>query len=158
MTQTKNESANTIMEHVNLQKRVITSGPSGTKKTFSTIRANISTLQGILRTMGANIPLFHYRSPKWSVTRAPKKINIQVSKSKSKTRLRHGFLARMKSGHIGLFQRQGKGRLPIKELYGPGVADAMGQVTEIKEKINTIAVNSMETSLTNEIDKCLTKY
>lgn len=158
MTQTKKESATTIMEHVNLQKRVITSGPSGKRKTFKTIKANITNLQGVLRTIGANIPLLHYRSPHWSITRAPKKINVQVSKRKAKTQLKYAFLAHMKSGHIGLFQRQSKSRLPIKELYGPGVADAIGQVTEIKEKVNVIAVNSMENNLTAEVDKCLVKY
>jgi hypothetical protein len=29
------------------------------------------------------------------------------------------FVAAMKSGHVGIFKRQGKGRYPIKELQGP---------------------------------------
>jgi hypothetical protein len=32
------------------------------------------------------------------------------------------FIARVQSGHIGVFKRTGKARLPIQELFGPSVA------------------------------------
>lgn len=32
------------------------------------------------------------------------------------------FIARVRSGHMGVFKRQGKSRLPIAELFGPSVA------------------------------------
>lgn len=35
------------------------------------------------------------------------------------------FIAKMKSGHIGVYKREGKGRLPIKELWGPSVPKLM---------------------------------
>lgn len=37
------------------------------------------------------------------------------------------FIATMKSGHQGVFRRTSKARLPIKELYGSGVAQVMAQ-------------------------------
>jgi hypothetical protein len=36
------------------------------------------------------------------------------------------FIAQTKSGHIGVFQRTGKTRLPLKELLGPGVGGLFG--------------------------------
>lgn len=36
------------------------------------------------------------------------------------------FLARTRSGHIGVWVRTGKRRLPIEQLYGPGVAETFG--------------------------------
>jgi hypothetical protein len=36
------------------------------------------------------------------------------------------FMTILKSGHIGVFQRTGKGRLPIQQLYGPGVGGLFG--------------------------------
>lgn len=33
----------------------------------------------------------------------------------------HAFLARMRSGHVGVFQRVGRKRLAIRELMGPSV-------------------------------------
>ncbi len=35
---------------------------------------------------------------------------------------RSAFIAEMKSGHRGVMKRQGKGRLPIRELFGPNPA------------------------------------
>lgn len=37
------------------------------------------------------------------------------------------FIARMRSGHEGVFKRTSKRRLPIKELYGPGIAATMAE-------------------------------
>lgn len=52
------------------------------------------------------------------------------------------FIARMKSGHISVFKRQEKSRLPISELFGPSVAKVfsgkkvLGKVTSyIREKL-----------------------
>ncbi len=36
------------------------------------------------------------------------------------------FFATLSSGHSGVFRRLGKTRLPIKELWGSGVAQVMG--------------------------------
>lgn len=36
------------------------------------------------------------------------------------------FIAQTKSGHIAVFQRIGKARLPLKELLGPGVGGLFG--------------------------------
>jgi hypothetical protein len=33
----------------------------------------------------------------------------------------HAFIATMGSGHRGVFQRKGKGRLPVRELRGPSI-------------------------------------
>jgi hypothetical protein len=35
---------------------------------------------------------------------------------------RHAFIAKMKSGHVGVMLRQGAARLPIRELFGPNPA------------------------------------
>lgn len=33
----------------------------------------------------------------------------------------HAFIATMRSGHVGVFQRRGRDRLPIDELHGPSL-------------------------------------
>lgn len=40
----------------------------------------------------------------------------------SRTRYTNAFIATMQSGHRGVFRRTAKGRLPIRELFGPSVA------------------------------------
>jgi hypothetical protein len=36
------------------------------------------------------------------------------------------FMVRLKSGHIAVMQRRGEERLPVKQLYGPGVGLLFG--------------------------------
>lgn len=48
------------------------------------------------------------------------------------------FLAQMKSGHIGVFVRTGKGKKPIEQLLGPGVGGLFGSrkiIQAVKSKI-----------------------
>ena len=73
------------------------------------------------------LPAFKTR-PARPTTRPPK-AGVLVSVRKDKgggKRIKHGFVARMKSGHVGVFIRKvegGKrvGRTPVAELKGPSV-------------------------------------
>ena len=56
----------------------------------------------------------------------------QVVKGEGGT-IAHAFLAKMKSGHVGVFQREGHGAnsasLPIEKLSGPSVPQMLGSPT-----------------------------
>lgn len=39
----------------------------------------------------------------------------------------HAFIATMTSGHVGVFQRVAKARLPIRELYGPSLGNVFSK-------------------------------
>jgi hypothetical protein len=41
--------------------------------------------------------------------------------STGRGRVESAFLAQMSSGHLGVFRRTGKGRLPVIELFGPSI-------------------------------------
>jgi len=45
-------------------------------------------------------------------------VTTSVNRGGGRTLIEHAFIARMKSGHQGVFLRQGKARLPIKERFG----------------------------------------
>lgn len=49
-------------------------------------------------------------------------VSIAINQGKRKV-IKHAFIARMRSGHVGVWQRDGRGRLPIHELYTTRVAD-----------------------------------
>ena len=49
----------------------------------------------------------------------------------SRTRYPHAFLAQMRSGHLGVFQRVGRTRLPIRELRGPSIAHVFGKYVAV---------------------------
>lgn len=71
---------------------------------------------------GRPIPL-HEFSARWS-PRMPG-ASFAVKRGARKT-LAHTFIATMKSGHKGVFERQGAKRLPIEEKYSLGVPGMFG--------------------------------
>jgi len=81
-----------------------------------------------VRAGGAKLPLIAFRTRPASPPARPPKAGtlVSVRKDKAGTRIKHGFVARMKSGHVGVFEREvvgGKrvGRLKIVELRGPSL-------------------------------------
>jgi len=66
-------------------------------------KASVSRLSGEVLAKGRWIPLIKFRG-----TRGVKGggVSVQVKKSKGPKILRHAFLARMKSGHLGVFMRR----------------------------------------------------
>jgi hypothetical protein len=50
-----------------------------------------------------------------------KGVSYRMGAGNSRNRLPNAFIARMKSGHEGVFARVGRARLPIRELFGPSL-------------------------------------
>ena len=63
-------------------------------------------------------------------------VKVTIKKGNSKV-IRHAFIKTMPSGHKGVFERTGKSRLPIKELYtrGPGGVFATRAVQSVLEDL-----------------------
>lgn len=59
----------------------------------------------------------------------------------------HAFIAQMKSGHVGVFQRVGSRRLPIRELMGASVGQIFGKYHAQGVEI---AVDAMTKNLQHE--------
>ena len=66
------------------------------------------------------------------------------------------FIAIMKSGHKGVFEREGDESLPIKQLYGPSVPQ-MIKNEEIMKKINDEANETLQKRIEAEINNILRK-
>lgn len=67
------------------------------------------------------IPLMDFKPKPNTVaqyTRPEKGVSVEWKRGKRQI-IKHSFIAKMKSGHTGVFLRKGKKRLPIKETYGP---------------------------------------
>jgi hypothetical protein len=52
---------------------------------------------------------------------------VQIRRDSGLKVVPHGFLARMESGHLGMFMRASKSRFPIKELKGPAIPEMVGR-------------------------------
>lgn len=60
-----------------------------------------------------------------------------------------GFIATMKSGHVGVFERQkDAGRLPIAELYGPAIPSMLAS-----RKLSEATINDGQTFMAKAIDQ-----
>lgn len=53
-----------------------------------------------------------------------KGVSVQVNRGQ-RSLIEGAFVARMKSGHVGVFRRRGKERLPIQERFGSRPVDAL---------------------------------
>lgn len=67
-------------------------------------------------------------------------------------RYRYSFITTVRHGHEGVFERKGKSRLPIRELYGPSVPGMMARTDVLPVVVATIQA-ALPASLATEIDR-----
>lgn len=81
-----------------------------------------------------------------------------VLKSTSPALFRHAFVARMKNGHVGIYERTGgmtsNDKDEIEELFGPSVPQMLGQ-QEVAKKLSEEAMEKFEERLDHEINAIL---
>lgn len=82
--------------------------------------SDISAMSWAVNVGGEPVPLIAYPNRQTS-----KGVSVEVNRGK-RTLLKGAFVASMpNSGHVGVFRRVGKDRLPIKELRGSRPVDAL---------------------------------
>lgn len=100
------------------------------KRTIRITKAMRARLEGVVSSRAAAIPLYKFRvSPKHTVNYkngrpTPKFYKAAVKRENGLKPLNHSpkaFIAVMKSGHIGVFERKSGKSFPIKQLFGPSV-------------------------------------
>lgn len=129
-----------------------------------TIKMKVENMTGILSSKGPVNDLSYFKTnPKTVPKRRPPKgkyLYSQVVKGQGGT-IAHAFLARMKSGHVGVFQRAGHGAsnasLPISKLSGPSTPQMLGSPS-VTEFIAKKMLERMDKNLEHEIDAFLKGY
>jgi hypothetical protein len=79
----------------------------------------IESLVWTMRASGKPVPLATFPA-----RQTRKGVSVEVNRGQRKL-VKSAFLATMKSGHTGVFVRQGKARLPIRELYTSKISDVL---------------------------------
>lgn len=126
---------------------------------------------------GNKIPLFRYggAAPKEPTVNAEKTVIAIVNgqlravhpgvaasghqlTSTSPTKFSNAFVARMQSGHVGIFERTG-GKTPtgdaaIREIMGSSVPQMLGN-EEVQESLSEKAMGKMEERLEHEVNRIL---
>ena len=85
-------------------------------------------------------------------------INVRVTPAgNGRTPFQDAFIARMQSGHTGMFERDGSKRLPISEFMGPSTAQMAGNsivLADVEEKAQEVINKRVE----HEITRILNGY
>ena len=148
------------LSHVKTQalkqvKNVYTVKPAALNEAARTRVQTASTgnLAGYVSFSGVKIPLYQFNV---SHDGSGKKVRAGLKKG-SQTAFSHAFVAKMKSGHIGIFERVGTKRLPIEEKMGLSAAQ-MVQNEVIMEQLTKEAQEKVDERLNHEIDRILNGY
>lgn len=122
---------------------------SDARKAIEMTPPNAKTVAGTLRASLSRIPLIKFGAKGPRPSRGKGRGVSYRSKGGRKT-LRSAFLARMKTGHEGVFKRAGRKRLPIRELFGPSI----GRVFDLLR--NSILARGVEATQ-KELDRQLNR-
>lgn len=117
-------------------------------------KATTSDVCGVIRFAGTQIPLYKYTltNPKYPIQRA----RVQAGQ-KTATTFEHAFIAKMKSGHLGIFERNAKDSLPIKEIMGSSMQTMAGN-EETMNKASEEANKMLDARIEHEIHRLLNGY
>ncbi len=131
--------------------------PTAVRKSFQIQKAKGNIFQAIAIASGNRIPLINFGArPNKPGCRKPA-VGVRVKVKKTPKVLKHSFVARMrKSGHVGIFQRLGKDRLPIDQKFGPAIPQMLGN-PQVRDEIRKNALSRLSKNLNHEIDFALQK-
>lgn len=118
-------------------------------------KASTGNLAGYVSFSGFKLPLYKFNvTPKNPAT--GKMVTASVMKGGG-TAFEDAFVAEMKSGHIGVFERNSKSRLPVEEIMGLSPAQMVGNTAIIAE-LEEEAQKMVDERLAHEIDRILNGY
>lgn len=118
-------------------------------------KASTGSIAGYVLFSGVKIPLYQFNVS----SKVPKKsqhIKAGLLKGSWKE-FDHAFIAQMNSGHIGIFERDGKKRLPVSEIMGLSGAQ-MIQKEAVEDKLSDEAQKKVEERIEHEINRILNGY
>lgn len=113
-------------------------------------RTRINKDAGEVSVTGSPIRLFKFRvTPK-----SPKRQLVTASVKRARKSLPHAFVAQMRNGTIGVFERVGKSRYPIRQLYTVSAPQMAGN-EEVLEAAMDRASIVFDERLSHEIGRLL---
>jgi len=115
-----------------------------------------SSLVGEITFSGFKIPLYKFGvTPKNPGT--GKVVAARQKKSSLMTPFADAFIAKMKSGHVGIFERKRDSRFPVEEIMGSSVAQMAGD-TVVYDEVEKKAQETIDKRVEQEITRLLNGY
>lgn len=93
----------------------------------------------------------------WIIIRASAPVSATIKRGGAKVQSETAFIAKTKSGHIGVFERVGINSLPIQERMGLATAQ-MAENSMVIEDVEREAQATMEKRLEHEINRILNGF
>jgi len=113
---------------------------------------------GTVSFSGFKIPLYRFNvTPKTPTPRRNQHVKAAQIIGNPQVRFNNAFIAKMKSGHIGMFERDGRKRTPISEFAGSSVAQMAGNAA-VLDKVEAAALETIEKRTEHEITRILNGY
>jgi hypothetical protein len=103
-------------------------------------------------------PFAHRRRPAgiFKNGRPRKGVSWRIYKGAGVTTVKDAFIARMKSGHVGVFKRMQEGRrLPIAKLFGPSIPHVALTDPKLQDDLKVNAPELLSKNISNQIDRFL---
>jgi hypothetical protein len=127
------------------------------KDVISTIKINKAypnDLSADIRSKGTVTKLMNFKvNPKRPQPKRKKPIIVTVKKGASKS-FKNGFVIQMKNGHLNVFTRVSKRRLPLKGHYGPSIPQMLGSES-VTRFVEEKAIEVLDGRLEHEIKRML---
>lgn len=137
-TTVRAEASRRIRERYNLKAAVI-------KEDLRIWRAQRGRLESQVIARGRPIRLIDF-----GARQVKTGVSVQVVRGRGRKTIGGAFVARMKSGLVGVFERRGKARLPIDQLYSIGVP-AMFSQQQILKALRGVAGDRFRRELAREL-------
>jgi len=147
---TKTEASRRLRTDYSIKKKDL-------DKAFRIFKATVNTQTAELKAQGYPLPVYDFSPRPSDVIRPQPGRGVSVSVKKGKRALLEGtFIARMKSGHIGVFARRktkmmrSKNKKAIKERFAPSVP-GMLSFDEMNKAIRAAAMNYFEIAMDQNV-------
>lgn len=108
-------------------------------------------------TQSGMVPLYQYKPSPKSVMTGRTRGGVSAMVVGQRVTFKHAFVAKMKSGHVGVFRRRSTRRLDIEELYGLSVPQ-LAEREEVASVVQAGASKRFEARLLHGIDRLLSQY
>ena len=119
-------------------------------------RTSGNNVIGQISFSGYKIPLYRFNVSPKDVIHGARVKGAQL-KGNQQTAFEHAFIARMKSGHIGIFERDTSKRFPITEIMGSSTAQ-MAHNAVVLEAVEKKTQEVVEKRIEHEITRILNAY
>ena len=137
-----------------VSRRRVAKGVGQKQKTikgqFRLVKASRNRLIGVLKATGKPTPLIALKNPKQF------KKGVKVTFGGKRQLMKGAFIATMPSGREGVFRRESKSRLPIRELFGPSVP-AWFATREVNKAMEDTAAEKWPSNFARDLDFFLSR-